>query len=188
MGSLNSSTASDGSFFLNRINHDESKDSIGDSQITLTTPPEPTKTMSRGSGPAHSIMMSIEGVNTSSIINQSLMRSVDLDDSESKQTHSVDRDLDEVAEDEEQIHNEYRIFEEGEEPLPYEEEENGHEDNDQEEDEETEEREETEEERIRRENEESERLAWELMQEEQNAAYQAQIDFLNQNVNNFSDE
>ena len=26
------------------------------------------------------------------------------------------------------------------------------------------------------------------MQEEQNAAYQAQIDFLNQNVNNFSDE
>merc|ERR1711907_219181 len=28
----------------------------------------------------------------------------------------------------------------------------------------------------------------ELMQEEQNAAYQAQIDFLNQNVNNFSDE
>lgn len=173
--SLNSSvstTSSDGSFVLNKIN-DESKASIGDSQITLSTPPEPSaksKNQQVDDTAPPCVMMNIGESNTSSILNQSLMRSVnlDLDESESKQNWSADHCDEEVEE--------CKIFEEGDEP-PQEVEEEG-----------DEEQEETEEERIKRENEESERLAWELMQEEQNAAYQAQVDFLNQNATNFSDE
>ena len=166
--SLNSSATLDGSFVLNRIN-DESKDSVGDSQITLSTPTEPSEKIFDDHDNPSPIIMNVDGNNTSNILNQSLMRSVDLNESESKQNSSCDRDPEDGDE-------ECKIFEDGEVSL------------EETEEEEREAREETEEERIRRENEESERLAWELMQEEQNAAYQAQIDFLNQNVNNFSDE
>lgn len=55
-------------------------------------------------------------------------------------------------------------------------------------DSESEEREETEEERINREIAESERYAWELMQEESRQAYQMQVDFISQNANQMSEE